>query len=439
MAGRGRELKVYLTSDVSRFTRGLKGAEGRLGRFKRVAAGAFAGVAAGVAAGTAVMVDAVQAAAEDEQSQLKLAQAMEKVTGATDDQVAAMEAYVSAAQAKYGIGDDEIRRGLARLIRSTKDAARAQAIMNTAMDISAATGKPAAQVAEALAKFNDGNANALRRLGITAGPAAKQYAELGKAQKDVAKAEEKAAIIRSQYGPKSKEYAKAQERVADAMDRLKQVKSSDVKWLAELNDEFGGAAAEKAGTLAGKASRVAEAFGEINEALGEGAIEGFLESMGGSDGEDAIRNLQQMDADARLVGEALGGVFGSVVSGSADFIVGLKGLSVGWQNFVDEITLGVIDLLDAIALLGDEEAASQRQYLIGRRTARNTQLGWDVTGGRGLNGTGGGNFPGTANSSNPRSPNNVENSTRNRTRSNDSTGRADARAAVKENRTRSTT
>lgn len=60
---RGRELKVYLTSDTSRFTKGLRKGESSIKRFGRIAA---VGIGAAAAAAGAVGVEAVQAAISGE-------------------------------------------------------------------------------------------------------------------------------------------------------------------------------------------------------------------------------------------------------------------------------------------------------------------------------------------------------------------------------------
>jgi len=95
-----------------------------------------------------------------------LEKAMRNATGATAGQVAAMEAWITKTQNATGVADGELRPAMAHLLRATGDATRSQDLMNQALDISAATGKPIEQVALAMAKAHNGNVGALGRLGI---------------------------------------------------------------------------------------------------------------------------------------------------------------------------------------------------------------------------------------------------------------------------------
>lgn len=120
---------------------------------------AFAGLAA---AGTL----AAKAAIEDEAAQATLARTLTNVTGATSEQVKAVEDYITALTLATGVADDELRPSLDRLIRSTKDVAEAERLQALALDISAGTGKSLQQVTEALAKAHDGQFTSLKRLGV---------------------------------------------------------------------------------------------------------------------------------------------------------------------------------------------------------------------------------------------------------------------------------
>ena len=59
-----------------------------------------------------------------------------------------------------------MRPAFARLVRSTNDVEEAQKLVNLALDISAATGKPLEGVANALGKAYDGNTASLSKLGL---------------------------------------------------------------------------------------------------------------------------------------------------------------------------------------------------------------------------------------------------------------------------------
>jgi hypothetical protein len=122
------------------------------------------GVAAGVVGG--FLFSATKAAMEDAKSQRELAASIKSVTQASAPQLKAIEAYIDATQRAYGISDDKLRPALARIVRSTKDVAKAQSVLTTAIRVSTATGKPLETVANALSKSYDGQNTALQKLGL---------------------------------------------------------------------------------------------------------------------------------------------------------------------------------------------------------------------------------------------------------------------------------
>jgi len=173
MAGDSRTLKLAILGEVKDLSASLtKGSDevnsfgDKITKFGKIAGAAFlaAGVAAAAYAGK-LAIDGVKAAIEDEAAQLRLATSLKNVTGATDDQVKATEAYVTKAQLAYGINDNDLRPSLDRLVRSTKDVEEAQKLQTLAINIAAGTGKSLQAVSEALAKAHDGNFTALKKLG----------------------------------------------------------------------------------------------------------------------------------------------------------------------------------------------------------------------------------------------------------------------------------
>jgi hypothetical protein len=128
---------------------------------------AFA-VAGAAAAAFAVKIgkDAVEAAIEDQKSQLLLANALRNTVGATDASIAATEQYISAMQRQFAIADDDLRPSLAALAAVTGDLAQAQGLQNIAIDVAAGTGRDLASVTQAIVKAYQGNLGALRRLGV---------------------------------------------------------------------------------------------------------------------------------------------------------------------------------------------------------------------------------------------------------------------------------
>ena len=122
--------------------------------------------AASAAFATKVGVDAVRAAMNDQKSQALLASTLRNTVGATDAAIASTEQYITLLQKEVSVADDELRPALATLARATGDVASAQALLGTALNVSAGTGKDLQTVSLALAKASNGNLGALTRLGI---------------------------------------------------------------------------------------------------------------------------------------------------------------------------------------------------------------------------------------------------------------------------------
>ena len=169
-----RTLKLQLLADTAQFQTGLNKAQddtqnfsSKIGGFVSSAAKAFVGLAtAAGSAAFAIGVTSVKAAIEDEQAQRNLQKTLENVIGATKNQTAAVEDYITKQSLSLGVSDDKLRPAYARLIRSTKDTTETQKALNIAMDISSATGKDLDSVASALGKAYDGNTASLGKLGL---------------------------------------------------------------------------------------------------------------------------------------------------------------------------------------------------------------------------------------------------------------------------------
>lgn len=110
------------------------------------------------------LFDATKGAMEDAAAQTELARSLKQTTGATDDQIAATEDWISTQGQLLGVADDELRPALAKLGRATMDVTEAQKAATLAMDISSATGKSLDSVTTALAKAYGGNMTALQKL-----------------------------------------------------------------------------------------------------------------------------------------------------------------------------------------------------------------------------------------------------------------------------------
>lgn len=170
MATGSRTLTLKLLADINNFSDGLdkstaqtKTASDQIADFGKKAALAFAAIGA---AALAYAKQAVEAAAADEAAQLKLATTIEATTNASSKQIAEVERWITTTSIAIGITDDELRPAFDRLVRSTNDVETAQRLLNLALDLQAATGKPLEAVTNALGKAYDGNTAALGKLGL---------------------------------------------------------------------------------------------------------------------------------------------------------------------------------------------------------------------------------------------------------------------------------
>ena len=147
-----------------------------------------AAVPAGAAMGVlAVQIGkAVKAAAEDQKAQEQLELAIRNNTSANTDQIKAVEDVIGKMEMQKAVADDELRPAYGNLIRATGDVAKAQDLLNLALDISSATGRDLQSVTLALSKAQTGQVSALTRLGIPLDAAAVKSKDLDAIQADLA-------------------------------------------------------------------------------------------------------------------------------------------------------------------------------------------------------------------------------------------------------------
>ncbi len=225
-----REFLVKLLADTTPFEKAF----GALGpKIQNVLGGvdadvkklgpAFAAVTAASAATfagiTAFATQATQAAIADQAEQEKLAQTLRNVTGATDETIASTEKFIAELAKTTTFTDSQMRPALQSLAVVTGDVTKAQELLTTAQDISIATGTDLQQVSDALAKASTGNMKALQSLSPT------------------------------------------------LRDNIKEGQSFN-QVLAELNANFGGAAASAGQTLGGQMTILRNRFDEIVESIG---------------------------------------------------------------------------------------------------------------------------------------------------------------------------
>ena len=306
MATGNRTLKLSILADVDDLKKKLGEADkavednsNKISEFGKKAAAAFAvAAAAAVAYGTKLAIDGVKAAIEDEQAQLRLANALREATGATDGQIKATENMILQTSLATGVADDQLRPAFQRLAVSTKDTTKAQELLNLALDISKGRGLELEQVANALGRAQDGNTTALGRLGL-----------------GLSKAE------------------------------LSTLSFTEVQ--AKLSDLYGGAATANAETFQGKIDRLKVGFDEAKESLGVALLPqverfiGFLNDTGiptlnafiaGLTGDKGLSaSLNETQRSAESFGKGISVVAG-IISGFITFVREAIGLVVSLAN-----------------------------------------------------------------------------------------------------------
>ena len=171
MADAARNITIKVLLDEAKARMGLKqlgdDAETTGSRWSNMGALAKAGLAVAAGAVVGFLKDATAAALEDERAQRDLALALENTTGATVEDIKKTEEWIDATARATGVADDQLRPALETLTRATGDLDEAQGLLTTAMDISAATGKPLQTVVEAIGKsINTQTVGPMGRLGL---------------------------------------------------------------------------------------------------------------------------------------------------------------------------------------------------------------------------------------------------------------------------------
>lgn len=161
--------------------------------FKKMAvpaAAAFSGIAAAAVAFG-------KAAADDQLAADQLALALRNNTKATDAAIKANEDFIATVSMQAAVADDDLRPALQKLAVGTKDLGKAQQLLQTALNVSAATGLDLSTVSDALAKGYNGNTKALAKLS----PQLKKMIKDGSSFADVVK------VLDNQFKGASKTFA----------------------------------------------------------------------------------------------------------------------------------------------------------------------------------------------------------------------------------------
>jgi len=232
--------------------------EKQLKSFQRTFLAAFS-----VTALTRFSKEAVKAFMADE----KAAKSLEQQLKNTGFQFSApgVELYIANLQKATGVLDDELRPAFQQLLTVTGSITTSQEALNTAMNVSAATGRSLSQVTTALSRAYAGNTTGLSRLG----------AGLDK------------ALLK-----------------AGDMDAI----------MAELNNKFAGQAQARLSTYAGQMDLLRVASENAKEEIGEGLLLA-LQAIGKDNSIDEVtRKMENLGKSTGKTIEGLGVLIGEIKS-----------------------------------------------------------------------------------------------------------------------------
>jgi hypothetical protein len=167
-----------------------------------------------------------------------------------------VEAYIASLQSLYGVLDDELRPAFQQLLTATGSITKSQDALQTALNVSAATGRSLSEVSAALTRGFSGNTAGLSRLGA-----------------GISKATLKTGN----------------------MDKI----------MEELNSKFAGQAAARLDTYAGKMSLLQVAAADATEIIGKGLVD----ALTALSSDQSIESLSDdMTNLAKGIADVIGGI-----------------------------------------------------------------------------------------------------------------------------------
>ena len=222
---------------------------------------------------------AINAFAADEQAAKSLAVQLENTGNAF--RIDEVEAYIASLQGLYGVLDDQLRPAFQTLLNATGSVTLSQQALETALNVSAGTGKDLASVVAAIAKGASGTTTALARLGT-------------------------------------------------GLDKATIASGDMNKIMAALDKKFSGQALARLDTYAGKMDLLKVAAANATEIIGKGLIDA-LTALGKDNSIDQAANSMNGFANAiantaKGMGELIGQVKQIIDSDVGKFLLGLTAL-----------------------------------------------------------------------------------------------------------------
>lgn len=249
-------------------------------------------------AGVAALKRSVQAFAEEDAAVQKLSKSLDNLGLRFES--GGVDAYLESLEKATNVTKEELYPAFQQLANTTLSVSKSQQLLNSALDISAGTGKDLTAVVVALSRAFNGN-----------------FASLGKLQTSYTTAELEAMGFNEA--------------------------------LNALTQQFSGSAAAAADTYEGKIRRMNIAFGDAAEAIGEGVVDA-LTALGGGNYDKGLEAIA-------AAGEKIGDVFRS----AAKFIMVAKfALTGGLFKSRQDIQAFAMAVNSAFA---PPDAAKQRTFM----------------------------------------------------------------------------
>ena len=310
-------MPTLVVSALSTFdNKGLKKGKKEVSAFEKQVK-SFGKVFAGVFSATALLnysKNAVKAFMADE----KAAKSLEQQLKNTGFAFAApsVEYYIANLQKVTGVLDDELRPAFQQLLTASGSITKSQDALNTALDISAATGKSLTEVSAALSRGFAGNTTGLSRLG----------AGLSKATLKTGNME---------------------------------------KILAELNQKFSGQAAARLDTYAGKMDLLKVASADASEIIGKSLVEA-LTKLGKN---ESIKDLtDDMTKFATGIANVIAGI------GELAGVLSTLRNTAGFKQLIDLLTYGnIFDLVGRLGEMSTPKPTSNFTYELGASATKDIE------------------------------------------------------------------
>ena len=262
-------IPIISTFNNSGIKQAQKQVGGLTGAFKKLGLASKLSLAGATIAITRFARQSAAAAIAEEKAVRSLSVTLKNLGLAASDK--RVGEFISKLQVATGVTEDQLRPAFQKLVTVTGQVALSQNLLNTALDVSAGTGKSLDQVVTALARAYNGNNTALGRLGIN----------LTKAQLKVMTFEQVTARLGTTFRGQASEAAKtfggqlailgvaadeAKEKIGvaliDAIDKL--AGNEGVKGLTDDMDRF----AESTANAITGVGVLAEKLGFISKPLG---------------------------------------------------------------------------------------------------------------------------------------------------------------------------